>query len=172
MDACQLEVPDSSFDTSICFESFYYFPEFNRFIDETQRILKPGGVFVGSSVNKEWHGFNPSPFSVDYYALDDIRSRFETRGFTTEFWVAFEDDPDTLKARITASLRSAAVRLNLIPKTMKGKEVLKRLFYGQLTPLPHELIAGQMEPEPLRPFSEQLKLRNFKYFYFTAIKKS
>ena len=41
-----------------------------------------------------------------------------------------------------------AVALNIIPKTMKGKELLKRIFYGKLLPLPPEISGGMAEYIP------------------------
>lgn len=42
-------------------------------------------------------------------------------------------------ARYQLAARRLAIRFKLIPGTMKGKEELKRLIYGKLTGLPHEL---------------------------------
>ena len=33
-------------------------------------------------------------------------------------------------------VKRAAGKLNLVPRSMKGKEWLKRVFYGELFPLP------------------------------------
>ncbi|GAG25272.1 unnamed protein product, partial [marine sediment metagenome] len=36
-------------------------------------------------------------------------------------------------------IKRAAISLNLMPKTMKGKEKFKRLFFGKLTAIPSEI---------------------------------
>ena len=39
--------------------------------------------------------------------------------------------------------------MHLIPKTMHGKELLKRVFYGRVDPLERELQDGSESPAPL-----------------------
>jgi len=51
---------------------------------------------------------------------------------------------------------------------MKGKEFLKRLFYGRLTPIPRELREGVAPVEPLIPLSEISDLSKFKMIYAIA----
>jgi len=42
----------------------------------------------------------------------------------------------------------AAVVLDLMPRTMKGKEILKRIFFAKLSPLPNEIEEGMCEYSP------------------------
>jgi len=59
----------------------------------------------------------------------------EDTGFRVTIFGGFPDNPNSPMHRFVSALRKTAVRLRLIPKTMKGKQWLKRLFYGTLTPL-------------------------------------
>jgi hypothetical protein len=54
-----------------------------------------------------------------------------------EFYGAFSALPKNIKEKTIANIKKIAVPLHLIPKTMKGKEFLKRIFFGKLVPLPH-----------------------------------
>jgi len=47
-----------------------------------------------------------------------------------------------VRAAIISRVERASVRLGLIPKTMRGKTWLKRLFLGPLVPMPAELAPG------------------------------
>lgn len=171
LDAMNLDIPDASFDVVVCFEALYYFESLRRFLEEASRVLRPGGILVGSSVNCEWHGFNPSPFSRHYYTVAELKDELSKAGFSASMFVGFEDDPQMLKRRILSLIRAIAVSLRIIPKTMKGKELLKRLFYGRLTPLPNELTPefGEMV-EPVALTSE-IKTRNYAFIYFVGKKQ-
>jgi hypothetical protein len=56
------------------------------------------------------------------------------------------------------------VRLRLIPRTMHGKALLKRLVYGRLNRLPAELTNGPTPPRPVS-LSGQEPVRDFKILY-------
>ena len=67
---------------------------------------------------------------------------------------AFRAEPSTPRDRVVLLVKRAAVALRLVPKTMKGKALLKRLFFGPLQPAPAELTPGfgtVQIPEPLPP---------------------
>ena len=69
LDAQNLPFEDNSFDIVLIFESIYYFPQIEKALQEVYRVLKSGGKLIISTVNNQWHGFNPSPFSFKYYNL-------------------------------------------------------------------------------------------------------
>jgi len=51
LDACNIVLDDESVDVAICFEATYYFPSLEKFLCEVKRVLRPGGIFLCSSVN-------------------------------------------------------------------------------------------------------------------------
>ena len=171
LDACKMELEDDSVDVAICFEATYYFPSLAVFMREVRRILRPGGLFVLSSVNSRWHGFNPSPYSNQYHSAGEMREELEEAGFGGDFFACFEDDPATWKRRVIGMVRRIAVALRLVPQTMKGKEFFKKLFYGKLEPLPYELSEAHGTRRELKPFGTGLKPENHKFFYFVAKRK-
>ena len=60
------------------------------------------------------------------------------------------------------------VSLHLIPKTMKGKELLKRIFSGKLIPLPPEITDDMAEYIPPVPIPFDTPNFEFKVIYAVA----
>ncbi len=153
MDAQALPLPDQSLDVVILYEAIYYIPNAALFFKEAKRVLRPGGTLIIGSANKEWEGFNPSPYSHVYFTASDLKKNLDAEGFSTTLFADCNVEKDGgLKSVAIDMLKKTAVKLNLIPKTMKGKELLKRLFHGRLQPLPAELKQGQasaIKPVPI-----------------------
>jgi hypothetical protein len=57
------------------------------------------------------------------------------------------------------------VAFNLIPKTMKRKEFLKRIFFGKLIPLPPEITEDMAPYEPPVEIPVDKVTRDFKILY-------
>jgi len=147
-DAQALPFADTSYDVVILFEAIYYLPDAARFVAEARRVLRPGGTLLICSANREWAGFNPSPFSVRYYAARELKELLEANGFAVELRAGFPaDERRGAAGRLVTALRRVAVALRLVPRSMRGKAWLKRLFYGRLAVLGPELDAGA----PVRP---------------------
>ena len=139
LDAQVLPFTESCFDLVILFEAIYYLARPSDFLNECHRVLRPDGVLLLCSANREWEGFIPSPHSTRYFSAVELRQLLSLCGFQGDVYGAFQTSPRTFRQKLAARVRKAALRLHLIPKTMKGKEILKHLFYGQLVELPHEL---------------------------------
>lgn len=157
LDAQTLPFPDASFDVVILYEALYYIPSAEAFFREARRVLRPGGTLLISTVNCRWGEFNASPFSIKYYDAAELADGLVRHGFRVEIYGGFPAGAAGPLHRAVGLVRKIAVRLHLVPKTMKGKEWLKRLFYGQLKPIPAELVPGLETPAPLdkllRPYS-------------------
>ncbi len=146
LDAMRLPYRDESFDLVLLFEALYYLPSAVKFFHEAQRVLRPGGRLLIATVNREWSGFNPSPFHTHYLSASELRWSLEESGYTVELQVGFPEPPSAFSSAI-GGLRRAAVALNLVPRTMRGKALLKRLFYGRLNPVPARI---ELQPSPNR----------------------
>ena len=168
LDAESLSFPDLSFDFVILFEALYYLARPDRFFLEARRVLRPGGVLLISTVNCKWTGFNPSPFSTGYFEVRDLAEALSRQGFDVSILVGFPDDAGGVIRACVGVIRRIAVRLHLIPTTMRGKEWLKRLFYGRLTAIPRQLTEGMFEPEPLVRFTDSTDLRSYRVIYAIA----
>ncbi len=140
LDAQNLPFEPRSFDAVVLYEAIYYLQSPERFIQECRRILRPGGVLILCTANKDWPDFNPSPFSYRYFSIPELAGLLE--GFRTDFFGAFPDHEDGWKSNLRSLIKRTAVKCHLMPRTMKGKVLLKRLFMGGLTRLPRELTDG------------------------------
>ena len=152
LDGQRLPFSDGSFDVVLMCEALYYLPDQALFVAEARRVLRPGGHLLIVSVNPKWLDFNPSPFSTKYLDADETRRMLERAGFDAAMSGAFRAVAPSARDRVVSVVKRAAVRLGFIPKTMKGKETLKRLFFGELAPFPAELCPGMggfNPPEPL-----------------------
>jgi ubiquinone/menaquinone biosynthesis C-methylase UbiE len=139
---------DNSFDVVILFEAIYYLEEPETFIQEAHRVLKAEGKLIICSVNKEWEDFNPSPYSHRYYTSSELLSMIDREFSNVKNYGAFPIKAKSLKGRILSAVKRTAITLNLMPKTMKGKEKFKRIFFGKLTALPFEIKEGMTEYFP------------------------
>ena len=153
LDAHALPFRDASFDAVILFEAIYYLARPREFFTECRRVLHPDGVLLLCSVNQAWEGFQPSPFSTRYFSAGELSGMLLDGGFQAEVFSAFSSSPASLSQKVVAAARKAAVRLHLFPKTMSGKEILKKLFYGPLVELREEIEDGIAPMEPLSPVS-------------------
>ena len=149
IDAQTIPFPDASFDVVLMFEAIYYVHDAKRFLAEAFRVLPVGGVLLISTVNRGWPQFNPSPFSVWYPSARELYEALVAAGFSVVMKGGFPDQPASLARNLVRQVRRLAVKLRLIPDTMKGKELLKRIFYGKLETIPHELEENRFDREPL-----------------------
>jgi len=145
LDAHKLPFKNDTFDVVILFEAIYYLTEQERFLDECKRILRPKGAILICMPNKEWSGFNKSPFSTRYFSASEMRSFLMQNGFDVELFGDCPIPAESVKDKLIAIIRKKAVDLHLIPKTMKGKESLKRIFFGKLTKQPAEIEEGMSQ---------------------------
>jgi len=147
MSADHLDFPNDSFDCIALFEAIYYFPDLDKVFNEIGRVLKKGGHLIICTANKDWPEFNPSPFSIKYYSIPEIKEITKEFGYETKFYGAFPDDKGSLKSKIVSVIKRTAVKFGLMPKTMKGKVLLKRMFLGELKKYPEILERKMCEYE-------------------------
>jgi len=101
MDATDLKFNDDQFDYIICVEAAFHFDTREKFLNETLRVLKPGGCLVMSDMliartAGKATGARPENFVKGIEAFRDL---FETIGFcsvdvehvTEECWLRFYD---------------------------------------------------------------------------------
>jgi SAM-dependent methyltransferase len=141
-DAQDLHFRDGSFDVIILYEALYYVPDAGRFVAEAARVLRPGGVLLICTANKDLPDFNPSPYSHRYFGPPELRDLLIPKGFQVDMFGDTPVDRDSVRARVLRVAKAAAVRLDLVPKTMAGKLLLKRFVFGRLVTLPAEIDEG------------------------------
>lgn len=141
LDAQAMPYGDGAFDAVLLSEALYYL-DAEKFVREARRVLRPGGKLLLISVNKDLCDFHPSLFSTRYYGVAELNALLSSHGFQPQFW---GDSP--VRQSVLRRIKRFAVNLNLIPKTMQGKQALKRLIYGTLTPMPAE-ITSELSASP------------------------
>lgn len=138
-DAQQMPFADDSSDVVMILEALYYVPDAHRFFAECRRVLRPGGVLLICTANKDLFDFTASPNSFRYLGVVELEAELAKHGFTTQF---FGDTPVakvSARQRVLRPVKAAASKLGLIPKSMNGKKLLKRLVFGGLVKMPHEI---------------------------------
>lgn len=143
-DAQEMPFIDSSLDVIILFEALYYIPSGERFVAECKRVLRLGGKVLIATANKDLFDFNPSPHSFVYYGVKELTQLFAENGFSTNFFGYVPVDSLSVKQKILRPIKKFVVNSGLMPKTMAGKKLLKRLVFGSLIPMPAEICADMV----------------------------
>ncbi len=170
-DAQSLPFRAGAFDVVILYEAIYYLPAPRSFVAEACRVLSAGGVLLICTVNPQWRDFNPSPMSTRYFGAPELRRLLEEHGLRASLYAAFPATENSPRRRIVSGLKRAAVALDLVPRTMKGKQLLKRLFFGPLVAAPAEISEG-MAPhlEPV-PISDETAAGRSKVLFARGVKR-
>jgi SAM-dependent methyltransferase len=151
-DATSIPWADQSFDALLLFEAIYYLPDIDAFFNEARRVLRPGGHLLIATANKDLYDFTPSPFSVRYYGVKELGELCARHGFESSFWGFVDVSTVSMRQRILRPIKSMASRFGLIPKTMGGKELLKKLFFGTMVDMPASILdtpVDYLEPTPI-----------------------
>lgn len=146
--AQNMPYPDHSRDVIVLFEALYYLPDAEAFFRECRRVLRPGGQLLIATANKDLADFNPSPHSHRYLGAAELHRELADEGFDTRCFGYLDVGTLSLRQKFLRPIKKLAVASGLMPKTMRGKRLLKRLVFGRLTPMPAEL-ANDMQPADL-----------------------
>lgn len=139
INAESLPMKDQSLDVILLFEAIYYLPNAQKFVRECKRALRPGGKVLIATANKDLFDFHASPHSFVYYGVAELEALFGNEGFSV---VCYGNSPVaevSMVQKILRPIKKVASSLNLIPKTMAMKKLLKRVVFGALVPLPAEI---------------------------------
>jgi ubiquinone/menaquinone biosynthesis C-methylase UbiE len=147
-DASSMPFPNQSFDVVLIFEAIYYLPNVEQFMKECRRILRPAGILLIVTANKDLYDFNPSPYSYGYYGVLELERLLSAHNFEAIFYGSTSVKTTSFKQKIFRPMKKIASALNLIPQTMKRKSCLKRLVFGKLVPMPYEIDSSTRNYEP------------------------
>jgi len=136
LDAHRLPFVPHSFDVVVLFEALYYLADAVAFLRECRLVLRPSGTLLLCTVNPEWADFNPSPLSHRYFSGHDLSVLLHRAGFQAEVRAAFPVTKITARDHLVSWVKRYAVRWRVMPSTMRGKTMLKRLFLGPLVAAP------------------------------------
>jgi SAM-dependent methyltransferase len=164
MDALAVPFRDQSFDIVILFEALYYLRDARAFFREARRLIRPGGRLLITAANPDWRGFNASPYHSHYYTAGELERALEAEHFAVRIHGAFPQREDA----VTSWARGLARKFGWIPKTMRGKALLKRIFYGPLETIPPQVSRGASRLE-LIPVCDS-RFLNCRVLYAEAIR--
>ncbi len=164
-DAQEMPFEDDSFDVVILYEAIYYLPEPKRFLVESRRVLRPDGVLLICTANCAGSDFHPSSHSLRYFTAEELDEMMRAAGFHVKLFGAFSRAKVGLVRRAVSLLKRIAVKLNVMPKTMKGKELLKRLFLGKLVEVPAEVDESMGSYERPVELSSESNAADYKVIY-------
>jgi len=167
-DAQSLPYPERSKDIVILFEAIYYIPDPTRFARECRRVLRPGGRVLVATANKDLWDFNPSPLSHRYYGVCELAELFRDAGLEVELYGYLPVGTVSWRQQLLRPAKKLAVRAGLMPKTLKGKRLLKRFVFGRLVRMPAELPAPDHEVEQPAVLSTSESDRVHKVLYCCA----
>lgn len=168
LDAQQLPFPDRFFDTVLFYEGSYYVPDMESAFDEIVRVLSSKGRAILVNANPERPDFIPSPFSVHYHKASEFRTALESRGFEVMIEGAYPVERETFLGWVLTIVRKLAQGLGLIPRTLKGRALLKRILGRSLVTVPPEIPEDFGQPVSRIPIFPGEPSHGFKVLYITA----
>jgi SAM-dependent methyltransferase len=172
MDAHALPFTDRTFDVVLLFEAIYYLEYPEVFVAEASRVLRPGGLLILCTVNRDWDDFHPSPYTHRYLSVPELGSLLNPTFQEIRVYGAFSTQTVGLRGKAISLLKRLAVKWDLIPGSLAARAYLKRIFMGALQPLPEQLHEGMAPPfEPPQEISLTRPNRDHKIIYALAFKR-
>lgn len=165
-----MPLPPASVDRVILFEALYYLPDAARFFAEAARVLRPGGVLLIASANKDLYDFVPSPFSTRYLGVVELAGALAAAGFGSTFAGYIDSAKISLRQKAFRPLKFLASRLGIVPRTMRGKAWLKRMVFGEMTVMPDRVDAQAYVYHSPEPIASDRPSRTYKVIYCAATK--
>lgn len=160
-----LPLRTGSRDVIVCYEALYFFEDVETFLNECRRVLVPQGRLLLCTVNPEWPECNPSSYARRYYSARQLSVLLNQSGFKCELFGAFPTEPASWRAAWVAWLKRVAVAWRVIPSTMAGKRLLKRLFLGTLVPFPAAVVDGMAAYAQPVPIESDQPIRGYKVLF-------
>lgn len=168
--ATKTPLPDASVDVVLLFEAIYYISDLDAFIDEVDRVLRPGGRLLIVTANKELYDFTSSAASTAYLSARELAELLDRRGFSPTFWGYVDVHHIPLRQRLFRPLKFAASKLGLMPQTMDGKSFLKRVVFGAMAAMPARIDQVEYSYKPPVPLAPEDPCRRYKVLYCAAQK--
>jgi ubiquinone/menaquinone biosynthesis C-methylase UbiE len=168
-DAMNMPYEDNSADSILLFEALYYVPDAKAFFKDAARVLRPGGHLLIVNANKDLFDFNPSPHSHEYHGTVELKTQLEASGFEIEEMAGGTPvEQLSLKQKILRPVKKIVVKFGLMPKTMAGKKLLKRLVFGSMVEMPAEITKDMCEYQAPTAIDASTPNSSYKVLYCAA----
>ncbi len=167
-DAQDMPFEENSKDVIILFEAIYYIPDAERFVKECVRVLRPGGKVLIATANRDLYDFNPSPHSYRYYGVVELNDLFSAAGFQVQCYGGTPVSSVSLKQKLLRPVKKTVVSLGLMPRSMAGKKILKRLVFGSMVTMPAEITSETSTYTPPTPIPNHKPDTHHKVIYCEA----
>jgi SAM-dependent methyltransferase len=131
MDGQRLAARDGAFDTVVSFEVIEHVPDAEAYLVEIARVLRPGGLYVGSTPNRERAEFRPNPDHVREFSAPEYRALLAPHFSRVDLWGEW---PRALVRGSGYGVRHALTRgdrlglRRLVPQPVK--DVINRRLFG------------------------------------------
>lgn len=157
-----------SFDRVLLFEALYYVDARSFFL-EARRLLREGGMILIATANKDLYDFTPSPLTTRYLGAQELSRELSAAGFEVELFGYLDTAIVSVRQRLLRPAKALASRLGLIPKTLRGRERLKRIFFGSLMEMPASIDGVAFASEPPSAIRGDMPDRRHKVLYCRAV---
>src|SRR5205823_11109400 len=117
-------------------ETLYFLPSADAFLREAIRVLRSGGMLLLSVINKDCQDYAPSGLYYCSYGTIELARLLRPYGLTPQCFGAIPMHRQSVRQRLFRPIKRVARHLNLIPNTIQSRLLLKRLVFGELSPLP------------------------------------
>jgi 2-polyprenyl-3-methyl-5-hydroxy-6-metoxy-1,4-benzoquinol methylase len=135
-DAERLPLREGRFHVVACLEAIYYFADWRGFVTAAAGLLRPGGTLVVTWPNPARPAFSPSPGGTVYPDPTELAEQARAAGLEAVCYGAFPlRDLATSRRPWLDAVRRAAVRLGLIPNSLRLRMLVKRILYRRMAPL-------------------------------------
>lgn len=152
-DAELLPFADHSLDVVIILEAIYFLPSSDAFLTEARRVLRPNGRCVISAINKGAPDFNPNhSLYRRLYGAPELSQQLREHGFLPECFGIIPKNQPSRRDKMFQPVKKLAVGLDVIPESKRARLFLKRIVFGELQTIPHDissLPAPAAAPQPI-----------------------
>jgi ubiquinone/menaquinone biosynthesis C-methylase UbiE len=164
----KLPAGDGEMDVILLLEALYYLPSPESFLAECRRVLSPSGTLLLTTTNKDLSDFVPSALSTRYYGAAELEPLLAASGFGCQLFGQCPIGTLPLRHRVLNPLKPLARKVGLVPKTMRGKAVIRRILFGKLPPMPGDLSDVDLRYTPPTPLRVGVMDREHRNIYVVA----
>jgi SAM-dependent methyltransferase len=163
-----LPAADGEMEVILLLEALYYLPSAEAFLQECRRVLRPSGTLLITTTNKDLSDFVPSALSTRYYGAAELEPLLAANGFRCQLFGQCPIGTLPLRHRVLNPLKPLVRKIGLLPQTMRGKALVRRVLFGKLSPMPRDLSDLDLRYTPPTPLRVGVADREYRNIYVLA----